>query len=101
VSGCAAGNTNLVRAARATWAVTTYSYGPDDLVATIVDPQSVTTSLVHDWAGRRTQITRHGRTWKYGYDTNGNMISEQVPGSSVRCSTRTTRRRWRTTISIA
>jgi RHS repeat-associated protein len=65
-----------------TWVATTYCYGPDGSVATIVDPQSVTTSLEHDFAGRRTKITRTGdRQWKYTYDANGNMIAEQVPGS--------------------
>jgi RHS repeat-associated protein len=37
---------------------------------------------VHDFAGRRTSIMRAGRTWTYGYDKNGNMTSEQVPGST-------------------
>jgi RHS repeat-associated protein len=61
--------------------VTTYSYGPDDEVATIVDPEGVTTSLTHDWDGRRTQITRAGRSWNYGYDKNGNMVSVKTPCS--------------------
>jgi YD repeat-containing protein len=65
-----------------TWAVTTYTYSADDNVSTIVDPGGVTTALTHDYAGRRTQIARHGRIWKYGYDLNGNMMSEQVPGST-------------------
>ncbi|MFN0246894.1 MAG: toxin TcdB middle/N-terminal domain-containing protein, partial [Kofleriaceae bacterium] len=65
-----------------TFATTTYSYGPDDLITQIVDPQSLTTSLKHDFAGRRIEITRAARTWKYGYDRNGNMTSEQVPGSA-------------------
>ena len=43
----------------------------------------VTTTLSHDLAGHRTQITRSGgRSWKYTYDRNGNVIAEQVPGSS-------------------
>ncbi|MDQ3580148.1 MAG: hypothetical protein M3495_00275 [Pseudomonadota bacterium] len=64
------------------FATTVYTYSPDDNVKTIVDPQNVTTQLVHDFAGRRTQITRTGgRTWTYSYDKNGNMTSERVPGS--------------------
>ena len=63
------------------WATTTYTYGPDDAVASVVDPENVTTLLIHDFAGHRTRITRHGRTWKYTYDRNGNLIAEQVPGS--------------------
>ena len=34
-----------------------------------------------DFAGHRTGIERGSRVWKYGYDKNGNMVSEQVPGS--------------------
>lgn len=63
-------------------AVTTYTYGPDDSVASVVDPEGVTTLLTHDFAGRRTQIERaNGRKWKFTYDKNGNVISQQVPGS--------------------
>ena len=51
-----------------TWATTTYTYGPDDRVATVIDPQNVTTKLSHDFAGRRTQVSRHGRTWQYTYE---------------------------------
>ncbi len=65
-----------------TFAITKYTYSPDDIIASVVDPQNVTTALTHDFAGRRTQIARHGRTWKYRYDKNGNMTAEQVPGSS-------------------
>jgi YD repeat-containing protein len=66
-----------------TWTTTAYTYAPDDNVETIVDPEHVTTTLTHDFAGHRTQIERpRGRTWKYAYDRNGNMIAEQVPGST-------------------
>jgi RHS repeat-associated protein len=47
----------------------------------VIDPQHVTTNLSHDPAGRRTRITRHGRTWTYTYEKNGNVIAEQSPGS--------------------
>jgi hypothetical protein len=65
-----------------TFAQTVYAYGPDDNVATITAPQGVITTLIHDFAGRRTKIARHGREWKYTYDANGNRIAEQVPGST-------------------
>jgi RHS repeat-associated protein len=66
-----------------TWATTAYTYAPDDNVETVVDPEHVTTKLKHDFTGRRIQIVRPGgRTWKYTYDLNGNMIAEQVPGST-------------------
>src|SRR5690606_24925821 len=61
---------------------TQYDYGPDDLVRMIVDPEGVTTRLFHDLAGRRTRIDRAGRSWHYGYDRNGNMVSQAVPGAS-------------------
>jgi RHS repeat-associated protein len=58
-------------------------YTPDDNVNTVQDPENNVTTLVHDFAGRRIQIIRPtSRTWKYGYDQNGNMVSEQVPGST-------------------
>jgi len=69
----------LTSTAPTTWEVTTYAYGPDDNVASITDPQGVVTSLVHDFAGQRTQITRGTRLWKYTYDRNGNVATEQVP----------------------
>ena len=69
--------------AGSTWATTTYRHGADDLVELIIDPELVTTSLLHDFVGRRTQITRHGRTWAYGYDRNGNTVSEQTPCTPI------------------
>ena len=63
------------------FATTLYTYSPDDNVRTVVDPEGVTTALAHDFAGHRTRIERGSRVWKYGYDKNGNMVSEQVPGS--------------------
>jgi RHS repeat-associated protein len=60
---------------------TIYTYGPDDNVQTITAPDGVITSMKHDFAGHRTEIARHGRTWKYGYDDNGNLESIVVPGS--------------------
>jgi len=70
-----------IQAAPLAWATTTYTYGPDDAVASVVDPEGVTTLLTHDFAGHRTRITRHGRTWTYTYDRNDNLIAEQAPGS--------------------
>jgi len=64
-------------------AATQYLYGPDDLVRTIVDPEGVTTYLRHDLAGRRTEIERTGRVWRYGYDRNGNMVSQVVPHATT------------------
>lgn len=72
------------------WSRTTYAYGPDDNVAQIVDPDGVTTALVHDRAGRRTAITRAGRTWQYGYDANSNLTSVTEPCDSISCALATT-----------
>ena len=74
-------------ASPATWATTSYEYGPDDSVRRIVSPgpNAVTTTLVHDFAGRRTRIERHGRTWKYGYDENGNLESVITPCAGLAC----------------
>jgi RHS repeat-associated protein len=69
-------------AAPATRATTHYRYDPDDQVTTVIDPEGVTTTLSHDFAGHRTQIARAGWLWKYTYDTNGNLIAAQAPGSS-------------------
>src|SRR5690606_28606737 len=51
----------------ATWATTTYEYGPGDNVSTVTDPEGVVTTMKHDLAGHRKEISRHGRTWKYEY----------------------------------
>jgi hypothetical protein len=66
----------------ADYASTLYTWGPDDNVSIVEDPEGVVTYLTHDFAGRRTSIRRGGRAWTYNYDRNGNMTSEQVPGSS-------------------
>ena len=76
-----------------TFTTTMYAYSADDNVATITAPPTVTgglnvvTTLTHDFAGRRTMISRFGVAgthldWKYVYDANGNQIAEQVPGST-------------------
>ena len=74
------------KTAASTYATTTYGYDAADNVASIVDPQNVTTVLVHDFAGRRTSITRGGRTWNYGYDKNGNLESVKTPCTGLACA---------------
>lgn len=68
------------------WATTMWNYGPDDNVISIVDADNVSTSMIHDFAGRRTRITRGTRIWNYGYDANGNMTSESTPCTGATCS---------------
>lgn len=62
-----------------TWAKTSYAYDPNDNIKQITDPQNGITALTHDYASRRTVITRASRTWKYTYDRNGNLTVEQAP----------------------
>jgi RHS repeat-associated protein len=62
------------------WTSTTYQYDAANNVTSVTDPEGVSTTMQHDAAGHRTAITRGTRTWKYGYDKNGNLISEIVPG---------------------
>ncbi|HPH66850.1 MAG TPA: SpvB/TcaC N-terminal domain-containing protein, partial [Kofleriaceae bacterium] len=42
------------------WATTQYTYSPRNEMATITEPQGIVTTLVHDFAGRRTSINRDG-----------------------------------------
>lgn len=60
-------------------AVTTYAYDGNDNTRFIRDADGIVTDLVHDWGGRRVEIRRAGRTWRYTYDLNGNMWGETVP----------------------
>ena len=61
-------------------ATTQYEYGPVDNVTKITDPDGNVTTLAQDFAGHRTSITRASGTWTYGYDLDGNLVSEIVPG---------------------
>jgi RHS repeat-associated protein len=61
------------------WVTTTYGYDPRDAVRRIADPDGIVTELEHDWAGRRTRVTRESRVWRYGYDHNGNLSWEISP----------------------
>ncbi|HUH01462.1 MAG TPA: RHS repeat-associated core domain-containing protein [Kofleriaceae bacterium] len=61
------------------FAVTTYSHDRDDNVIRIDNPDGVVTEMTHDWMGRRLSVTRAGRTWSYGYDPDGKLITIQAP----------------------
>jgi RHS repeat-associated protein len=71
------------RANPSTWATTGYSYDPANNMTRITDAEGAVTQLTHDMAGRRTAITRAAKTWRFGYDKNGNMTSEQTPCTPV------------------
>ena len=60
-------------------ATTRYSYDPAGRVASIVDADGITTTMSHDWADRRTAITRGARVWRYEYDPEGNVLTEVSP----------------------
>jgi RHS repeat-associated protein len=75
-----------LRVSPSTYSTTTYSYDANDNVKQVVDAEGVTTTLAHDFAGRRTQITRNTRIWSYGYDKNGNMISQTTPCTGTNCA---------------
>ncbi len=66
-----------------TYATTYYQYDAGDRVRRIQNADGVITELTHDFAGRRTSILRAGRTWKYTYDKNGNLLSEAQPAPSI------------------
>lgn len=75
-------NVQELRQSPAVYSATRYTYQPDDSIKDVVDPEGVTTTMKSDWAGRRTEVARSGRTWNYVYDPDGNVTSEQVPGST-------------------
>lgn len=61
---------------------TKYKYDGNDNVTEITDFEGHLTKLDHDFAGHRTKVTRAGRAWNFTYDKNGNLETEEVPGSS-------------------
>nr|MBP6840346.1 hypothetical protein [Kofleriaceae bacterium] len=65
------------------WATTEYQYDPADRVVLVREvAEDVQTSMVHDWGGRRTRISRSGRNWDFVYDRNGNVLAEVAPPDS-------------------
>src|SRR6185503_15314782 len=61
------------------WATWTYAYDALGNLETIFDAEGNETRMVHDQLGRRLAIQRDGRAWKYTYDHDGNLTSEQSP----------------------
>ena len=62
-----------------TYATTTYLYDANNDVKSISSSDGIVTLIGYDFAGRRTQIQRGGRTWTYRYDMNGNINLATVP----------------------
>ena len=65
------------------WSTTLYEYDGNSNLVTITreDPThgDIVTEMTHDFAGNRTQIDRHGRSWSYTYDRNGNLLTQRSP----------------------
>jgi RHS repeat-associated protein len=60
-------------------ATTVYEYNGNGHLAKITDADGVISTYQHNALGWRTQIRRGNRYWVYGYDRNGNLISEHTP----------------------
>lgn len=62
---------------------TTFTYDANSNIEEIVRLDSggaqIVTTLSHDWLGNRIATTRHGRTWTYTYDRNGNQLTKTAP----------------------
>jgi RHS repeat-associated protein len=61
------------------FAITVYDHDRNDNVIRIDNPDQVTTTMTHDWLGRRLSVTRADRSWRYGYDLDGKMITLLAP----------------------
>ncbi|MBE7449458.1 MAG: hypothetical protein HS111_11335 [Kofleriaceae bacterium] len=72
--------------------MTRYAYDAGDRVRRIENADGVVTELVHDFGGRRTQIERHGRTWRYVYNASGDMTAEVAPAPGAGRTSACTRR---------
>ncbi|MBV7333132.1 hypothetical protein KFU94_33850 [Chloroflexi bacterium TSY] len=59
-----------------------YLYDGNDNLRHIMDADGIVTEMEHNFVGERTRISRGGRTWLYGYDANGNLISVVYPHAS-------------------
>ncbi len=65
-----------------TTAVTAYDYDAGDNLTKVTDPAGVVTTTSHDFAGRRLTVTRNAAVWSFGYDKNGNIVSQTFPGAT-------------------
>jgi RHS repeat-associated protein len=61
-------------------AVWTYAYDANDNLSAITDADNIQTTLLHDFDGHRTDVTRAGRSWNFDYDAGGKLIAETTPG---------------------
>jgi RHS repeat-associated protein len=67
------------------WAETKYVYDAADALVQVTSADGVVTDIDRNLAGWRTAITRAGRTWKYAYNKNGDMIAivSPVPAGGI------------------
>ncbi|NUP11076.1 MAG: hypothetical protein HOW73_33950 [Polyangiaceae bacterium] len=61
------------------WAVTEYEHDGRGRVLRTTNADGVETEAQFDMLGRRTQSSRSGKTWGFGYDPNGNLVSVASP----------------------
>lgn len=61
------------------WETTHYGYDGNGAMTSIVDPDTVTTTMAHDWRGQRVRIRRGDRSWSYLYNRNGKLIATIAP----------------------
>ncbi|MBV7339956.1 hypothetical protein KFU94_69460 [Chloroflexi bacterium TSY] len=64
------------------FATTTYLYDGNDNVGRITDADGMVTEMTHNFVSERIRISRGDRTWRYGYDANGNLTSILYPHES-------------------
>jgi RHS repeat-associated protein len=61
------------------WAETAYMHDGAGRVLLTQSADGVVTENVYDMLGRRTHVLRGGKTWKLGYDDNGNLVDVLAP----------------------
>ena len=64
--------------------MSTFGYNAQGYLSLLTDPLAHAAGLVHDAAGRATQVTRpDGEHMQFAYDANGNMVSITPPGGAA------------------
>ncbi|HWB74336.1 MAG TPA: RHS repeat-associated core domain-containing protein, partial [Nannocystaceae bacterium] len=61
------------------WAETSYEHDGHGRVLFSQNADKVITEYAYDLLGRRTDVLRNGKHWRFGYDGNGNLTSVTSP----------------------